>query len=246
MTRTASLTIAALAALLAWSGLSWHTGPARLPGPTTVVRAGLEMVRGEHLLSDAGASLSRVAVGFTCATLAGLALAALTALAGAWAAGVRALLELLRPIPPIAWVPLAVVWFGLGDRSAWFIVGVGAFFPIATQAAWGLSNCPPAYLELARSVGASPLLTLLRVRLPAARPALAAGLRTALGVAWTSVIAAELVGAQSGLGYRIQLHRLTLETEKVMAGMAFIGILGGLMGRLAAWLEQAVLRDAAT
>jgi ABC-type nitrate/sulfonate/bicarbonate transport system permease component len=244
MTRTLSLLITTVAALVLWSGLSALEGPGRLPGPWAVLRAGVEMVRAEHLLDDAGASLSRVAVGFAGAALAGLTLAALTSLAGHRAAGLRALLELLRPVPPIAWVPLAVLWFGLGDRSAWFIVGVGAFFPIATQAVWGLSNCPPAYLELARSLGASPALTLLRVRVPAALPALAAGLRTALGVAWTSVIAAELVGAQSGLGYRIQLHRLTLETDKVIAGMACIGLLGGLMGRLGAWLERVLVQDA--
>lgn len=245
MARTASLWITALGVFAAWLGLAHALGPTRLPSPLAVARAGSEMLAEGGLLLDVRASLTRVAVGFTAAALLGLAVAALVTLAGRWGDGLRALIEALRPIPPIAWVPLAVLWFGLGDGSAWFIVGLGAFFPIAAQAVWGLGHCPEAYLELARSLGASASLTLLRVRLPAALPALAAGLRTGLGVAWTSVIAAELVGAQSGLGYRIQLHRLTLETEKVLAGMACIGLCGALMGRLGNWLERRLAGDGA-
>ena len=138
-------------------------------------------------------------------------------------------------------MPLAILWFGLGDHSAWFIVFVGAFFPIYIQVAWALSHCPPEWLELADSLGAGRRLTLLRVRLPAAAPEVVAGLRTGLGLAWTSVIAAELVGAQSGLGYRIQMHRLVLETEGVIVGMLTIGLLGYGMSLLARGLERRLL-----
>ena len=167
-----------------------------------------------------------------------MAVVGLTALTGRWGQGLRAVLELLRPIPPIAWVPLAILWFRLGDASAWFIVFIGAFFPIYVQVAWALTACPDRWLELSRSLGASPWLTLLRVRLPSAAPQVAAGLRVGLGLAWISVIAAELVGAQSGLGYRIQMHRLMLETEGVMVGMLSIGLLGFAMGALARGLER--------
>lgn len=230
--------LALLASLLAWQLLAWGFDSPALPGPMLVARAGVEQLSGGALLKDIGASLGRVAVGYLIAALAGVGLGTLTGVAGRIGEPVRAVLELLRPIPPIAWVPLAILWFGLGDRAAWFIVFVGAFFPIYIQVALAVAACPPQWLELAESVGAGWWLTLWRVRLPAAAQQIAAGLRTGLGLAWTSVIAAELVGAQSGLGYRIQMHRLMLETEGVIVGMACIGALGFAMSAAAGWIER--------
>lgn len=233
--------LAAAAALGAWAVAALVADSPILPGPAAVAAAALELLADGQLLVDAAASLKRVFVGFSLAAAAGLSLGCATALAGRWGEGPRSVLETLRPIPPIAWVPLAILWFGLGDPSAWFIVFVGAFFPIYIQVAWALSHCPPRWLELAESLGASRRLTLLRVRLPAAAPEMLAGLRTGLGLAWTSVIAAELVGAQSGLGYRIQMHRLVLETEGVIVGMLTIGLLGFGMGAIARGLERRLL-----
>ncbi len=233
--------LALFLALSLWQvGALMARSPA-LPGPVTVAAAGAEMLAEGALLADIGASLGRVAVGFCIASVLGVGLGVLTGVAGRAGEPARAVLELLRPIPPIAWVPLAILWFGLGDRAAWFIVFVGAFFPIYIQVALAVARCPPEWLELAESLRASPRLVLLRVRLPAAAPQIAAALRTGLGLAWTSVIAAELVGAQSGLGYRIQMHRLVLETEGVMVGMACIGILGFSMSVGASWLERRVI-----
>jgi len=230
--------IVAATAVTVWAlGASYADSPI-LPSPLAVAHAAVDQLRDGDLLIDAAASLKRVLVGYTLAAAAALILGALTALTGRWGHGLRAVLEVLRPIPPIAWVPLAILWFKLGDASAWFIVFIGAFFPIYVQVAWALSACPERWLELSRSLGASPGLTLLRVRLPAAAPQVAAGLRVGLGLAWISVIAAELVGAQSGLGYRIQMHRLMLETEGVIVGMLAIGTLGFAMGDVARRLER--------
>lgn len=227
-----------LLALAAWAlAARLWPGPS-LPGPGAVVEAAWILGREGHLARDVGASLVRVLVGYGAAAVAGVALGALASALGRWGRGLGRVLEVLRPIPPIAWIPLAILWFGLGDHSAWFIVFVGAFFPIFSQVAWALSACPEPWLELARSLGASRRQVLLRVRLPAAMPHVLAGLRTGLGLAWTSLIAAELVGAQDGLGYRIQMHRLVLETEGVMVGMLCIGILGAAMGALARWAER--------
>ena len=212
-----------------------------LPGPLVVAEAGLEMLWSGALLKDIAASLSRVAVGFTVASLLGVGLGIATGVAGRTGEPIRSVLELLRPIPPIAWVPLAILWFGLGDKAAWFIVFVGAFFPIYIQVSLALARTPPEWMELAESLRASPGLTLIRVRLPAAAPQITAALRTGLGLAWTSVIAAELIGAQSGLGYRIQMHRLVLETEGVIVGMVCIGVLGFTMSSVATRLERRLI-----
>jgi ABC-type nitrate/sulfonate/bicarbonate transport system permease component len=232
---------ALLVALSIWQLGAVVADSPTLPGPVTVVVAGGEMLLDGDLLEDIAASLSRVAVGFCLASTLGVGLGVVTGVAGRAGEPVRSVLELLRPIPPIAWVPLSILWFGLGDKAAWFIVFVGAFFPIYIQVALALARCPPEWLELAESLQASPRLRLLRVRLPAAAPQIAAALRTGLGLAWTSVIAAELVGAQSGLGYRIQMHRLILETEGVMVGMGCIGILGFAMSGAASWLERRLI-----
>ena len=234
----ASSALTVVGALVAWAGLAAVLQSPALPGPQAVLREGATMLQSGVLIEDLLASLSRVLVGFAAAAVVGVGLGALTSLGGRATAGLRTLADLLRPIPPIAWVPLAILWLGLGDPSARFIVFIGAFFPIFVQTCWALDRCPPAYLELARSLGASPGLTLWRVRLPAAAPGIAAGLRTGLGLAWTSVIAAELVGAQSGLGYRIQALRIMLVTEGVVVGMVTIGLAGLAMDRLAAALER--------
>jgi ABC-type nitrate/sulfonate/bicarbonate transport system permease component len=233
--------LALLCALLLWQLLAWQADSPALPGPLLVAHAAVEQLKDGALLADASASLSRVAIGYLLAATAGVTLGAATGVAGRAGEPIRSVLELLRPIPPIAWVPLAILWLGLGDRAAWFIVFIGAFFPIYIQVALAVARCPPQWLELAESLGASPALTLLRVRLPAAAPEIAAALRTGLGLAWTSVIAAELVGAQSGLGYRIQMHRLMLETEGVIVGMATIGALGFAMSAAAAAAERRAL-----
>ncbi len=230
---------AVLLALVAWELVARRMGSPALPPTSRVAVAAVEMAA-NGLVDDMAASLGRVLVGFGAAAVAGLALGGLVAVGGTVGAGVLGAVQLLRPIPPIAWVPLAILWCGLGDRSAWFIVFVGAFFPIFTQVAWALAGTPPPYLELAKSLGASDWLTLTRVRFPAAAPGIAAGLRTGLGLAWTSVVAAELVGAQSGLGYRIQMHRLVLETDGVLVGMACIGALGFGMDLIARRIERRV------
>ncbi|MFZ5475157.1 MAG: ABC transporter permease [Myxococcota bacterium] len=234
MTRAAPAVALALA-LAGWEAAARIAASPTLPGPIAVLRAVPTM---DGLGGDLVASVERVVIGYLLAVAAGLAVGAVTGLSRRLGGGLGFVLNLLRPIPPIAWVPLAILWFGLGDRSAWFIVFVGAFFPIFVNVAWPLANTPAPYLELARSLGATRWQVLTRIRLPAAAPQIVAGLRTGLGLAWTSVIAAELVGAQQGLGYRIQMHRLTLDTEGVVASMACIGLCGYLMDLGARALER--------
>lgn len=225
-----------------WAAWAWRWPSPALPGPGEVLGALVDAAREGPLLVDLVASLRRVLRGYALAIALALPLGAFAALGGRWGAGLRDLAAALRPIPPLAWVPLAILWFGLGDPSAVFIVGIGAFFPVFLETAWWLSRPPAPLMELAAALGASPWQTLRAVRLPAAAPGLLGGLRTGLGLAWTSVIAAELVGAQSGLGYRVQALRLGLDTAGVMATMAVIGALGAAMDAALAALSRRILR----
>ncbi len=235
----AGLTLTAV--VLAWELLARLLAAPALPSPSAVGSMAWWLAEEGTLATDLIDSLTRVWTGFSVAAVLGLSLGAAGALGGRWTAGLRALVAVLRPIPPIAWIPLSILWFGLGDPSAWFIVFVGAFSPIFVQTCWALSRCPRGFLELAHSLGAGSWLTFKRVRIPAAAPGVVAGLRTGLGLAWTSVIAAELVGAQSGLGYRIQMHRVVVETDGVIVGMVCIGLCGLAMDTLARQVERRIV-----
>ncbi|MBL8616973.1 MAG: ABC transporter permease [Deltaproteobacteria bacterium] len=234
--------VAPIAALALWALLAAVWSSPRLPGPLAVAIALAEAALNGPLWADLGASLSRVGRGWALAAAVGLPLGAAAALGGPLFGGLRLVAGALRPVPPIAWVPLAILWLGLGDHGATFIVAIGASAPIFAQASWGLARCPPQLLEMAHAVGAGRRQVLLGLRLPAALPALSAGLRTGLGVAWTSVIAAELLGAQSGLGYRIGALRLGLDVPGVIAHMLVIGAVGALMDRAVAVAEARLLR----
>lgn len=212
-----------------------------LPPPSRVLAAWGQMLVSQELLRDCLASVLRVSCGFALAAVLGVGLGAVLGIVPAVAKHLRVVLELLRPIPPIAWIPLAVLWFGAGNGGAVFIVTLGAFFPIFVSTCDGISLVPRSYIDIARCFGAGRRLILIDVLLPAALPHVLSGARVGLGTAWMSVIAAELVGAQSGLGFVIQLHRVLLRTDRVIAGMATIGLIGFAMNWTATRLEQRLI-----
>ncbi|GMR05687.1 MAG: hypothetical protein BMS9Abin25_0262 [Gammaproteobacteria bacterium] len=182
-------------------------------------------VRG-WLAQDILASVYRVAAGVFLSFL----LASLMALVSVYwktfpdyvAGGV----EVLRPVPPIAWVPLALVAFGVGDKPAIAIVALGAFFPIWLGMVQGIRNVNPSHLHAAASLGCNHRLLLTDVILPSALPDIAHGLRIGVGLAWFSVVAAEMMGAASGLGYGIQLFSQNLEISRMYVYLLTIGLLG--------------------
>ena len=233
--------IALVVALIAWQLCAQLSGSVLFPTPLACLDAAQLEIQDGILWSNAKASLMRIAIGYSTACVAGLSLGAISGISGGWGAGVRDVLEILRPIPPIAWVPISILWFGLGDSSAWFVVFLGAFFPIFIQVSHAFSNCPKAYLEVAQSYRASSWQTFCWVRIPAAATQIAQGLRVGLGVAWTSVIAAELVGVRRGLGDRIQQLRYVSDYERMIVCMSVIGVLGWLMIFAANQLERRLI-----
>lgn len=179
--------------------------------------------------------------GFTMAAGLGIVLAFGLGMLRAFGVLVMPVLELLRPIPPIAWIPVAMTVFGLGDPSADFVIFIGAFYPILTNTLLGVTSVAPSHLDAAKLLGASPWRTLKQVIWPSSLPSIFAGLRVGLGFAWMCVVAAEMVAASSGLGYEIQLNRQLLRMDRVVAGMMAIGLIGFLMNRAMQYLEQACL-----
>lgn len=196
-----------------------------MPAPTTIAKTAVGMIASGELFYHLLDSLRREAFAFAFALTAiplGIAM-------GWWRVvynQVSPIMEILRPIPPLAWIPLSILWFGLGDEQNQFIIFLGIFFPILVNTIVGVKNIDPSLIRAARSLGASQYKVLLRVVLQGAMPQIITGIRIGLGVGWMALVAAELVGANSGLGFLINDARSMLRTDIIIVGMLTIGIIG--------------------
>jgi NitT/TauT family transport system permease protein len=179
-----------------------------------------------ELIVDSLGSLYRVVVGFAIG--AGLALPLGLAMGSsrivyAW---MNPLVQLLRPIPPIAYIPLSILWFGLGNPPAIFLIALGAFFPVLMNTIAGVRQVDGIFLRAARNLGAGGTTMFLRVILPAAVPYILTGMRIGVGTAFIVVIVSEMIAVNNGLGFRILEAREYFWSDKIIAGMITIGILG--------------------
>ena len=178
------------------------------------------------LITDSIGSLYRVVVGFVIG--AGLALPIGLAMGANpkvydW---LNPLVQLLRPIPPIAYIPLSILWFGLGNPPAVFLIALGAFFPVLMNTIAGVRQVDGIYLRAARNLGASGGTMFLRVILPAAVPYILSGVRIGIGTAFIVVIVSEMIAVNNGLGFRILEAREYFWSDKIIAGMISIGLIG--------------------
>ncbi len=179
-----------------------------------------------ELPHDALASFSRVMGGFAIGSGLALPLGLLMGASGFMYNLFNPLIQILRPIPPIAYIPLAILWFGLGNPPALFLISLGAFFPVLMNTISGVRHVDPLLIRAARNLGAKGLTLFLQVMLPAATPYILTGLRVGIGVAFIVVIVAEMIAVNNGLGYRILEAREFLWSDKIIAGMITIGLLG--------------------
>ena len=203
-----------------------HVSPAILPPPSRVAVRWWDYLTSGELPRDAAATLMRVAVGFVIG--AGLALPL-----GLWMGAAsrvyeffNPLVQILRPIPPIAFIPLSILWFGLGNPPAFFLIALGAFFPVLMNTIAGVRTVDAIYLRAALNLGAPQSTLFRRVLLPAALPSILAGMRVGIGVAFICVIVAEMIAVNNGLGYRILEAREYFWSDKILAGMISIGVIG--------------------
>jgi ABC-type nitrate/sulfonate/bicarbonate transport system permease component len=196
-----------------------------MPAPSSIAKTAAAMISSGELFYNLLASLRREATAFLFAASAiplGMAM-------GWWRViynQVNPVMEILRPIPPLAWIPLSILWFGLGDEQNEFIIFLGMFFPILVNTIVGVKNIEPNLVRAARSLGAPEWKVLWRIVLQGALPQIITGVRIGLGVGWMALVAAELVGASSGLGFLINDARSMLRTDTIAVGMLTIGIVG--------------------
>lgn len=179
-----------------------------------------------ELISDAVASLYRVLLGFFLGAILALPLGILMGASDRIYHLANPTIQLLRPIPPIAYIPVAILWFGLGNPPAVFLITLGAFFPILMNTIAGVRHVDGIYIRAARNLGARPYTMFVHVMLPAATPYILAGARIGIGTAFIVVIVAEMIAVNNGLGFRILEAREYFWSDKIIAGMFSIGLLG--------------------
>lgn len=216
--------------LLIWQiAVSRQSAPL-LPGPLGVVAGIADLMRHGLLLKYVVASLFRVTWGFVLAAL----LAIPMGLAIGWyrraEMAFNPIIQILRPISPLAWIPIAILWFGVGDLAALFLIFVGCFLPLLLTAINAAQSIPSVYVNAGRNFGLSTVGLLYGVLFPAAMPQLIIGLRITLGVAWLVVVAAEMIAVNSGLGFLIiDARNAGNRYDLVVAGMVMIGLIGLLL-----------------
>ncbi|MDB4927565.1 MAG: binding-protein-dependent transport system inner rane component [Myxococcaceae bacterium] len=219
--------LVAAALLLAWHWAVIHTHTRIFPSPEKVARGVRELARRGVLFPYIGASLFRVGSGFLLATLLGVPLGSVMGRYRGAATALNPLVQVLRPISPLAWIPLAIVFFGVTNLSTIFLIFLASFFPIVVSTMNAVRAIPVIYLRAAQNFGFSGLALWARVILPAILPQLLTGLRLALGVAWLVVVAAEMIAVDSGLGYLIlDARNAGKRYDLVVAGMLLIGVIG--------------------
>ena len=246
--RRALAPLGGLVALVAvWHGVSVTVGNATILPPPVAVAGALREMLTDELPQDVAASLAHLGAGYGLGVLTGLVLALLAARFPLFEAVIDPLVEFLRPISAIAWIPIAILMFGISKGVPIFLIFYASLFPIFVNTLDGIRRIDPRLLQAARMLGASRRLVVSHVVLPAALPAVLAGARLSLGVAWMAMVAGELVGAEAGLGWRILWHQEFFAMDKVMATIVAIGVLGYvadaalrlLQARLLAWAPDA-------
>jgi NitT/TauT family transport system permease protein len=221
-----SLTVLALL-IAAWWLVVVQTGSVIFPTPWQVLVGTMELIRDGTLWEHIGASLFRVAVGFSLAVLVAVPLG----LWMGWVSGafttLNPIFQILRPISPIAWIPIAILWFGIGNASPIYLIFISSVFPMIVQTTAGVHTIEQRYLWAAGNFGVSRYTLFRRVVIPAVLPQIIVGMRIGLGVAWLVVVAAEMIALRSGLGYLIiDSRNAGNRYDLVVAGMIIIGLIG--------------------
>ena len=213
---------------LAWEGVARLEliNPAFLPAPSAVAVSAYDLIVSGELFSHLTASIWRALLGFVFGSVVGVILGIATARLPVFRYMSDPLLQMFRAIPSIAFVPLAIFWFGIGETSKVFLIAWGVFFPVWINTFLGVRDFNPLLIRAAATLGAGGLRMLWNVVLPGALPLIIAGLRISLAVALVLLVAAELAGATAGVGYFIQISAQVFRVDQMFVGLLTLGILG--------------------
>jgi NitT/TauT family transport system permease protein len=217
--------------LLLWELITRFSGWSRnvFPDPIAVLNSMGELIVNGTLLKNTVASLFRVSIGFSLAVVFGVPLGIILGRVEVTKLLFNPLIQFLRPISPLAWIPLAMLWFGLGDPPAIFLIFLASFFPMVVSTSVAVESIKPTYFQVAANFNFSRMEVLTKIVIPAITPEVITALRMTIAIAWLVVVAAEMIAVQSGLGYLILDARNALRMDYVMVGMIVIGIIGLLL-----------------
>jgi NitT/TauT family transport system permease protein len=235
--------ITAAIILALWSVAVKTSGTKIFPPPIAVAKAIASLSEKSLLWHYIGDSLARVFAGYVAALITGVPLGFLLGWYAPLARAINPLIQMLRPISPLAWMPLAVIWFGVSNAAPIFLIFLASFFPIVVAAMNGVRNVPPMYLQAGRNFGLTTSQLMIRVVAPAVLPRIIVGLRLAFGIAWVVLVAAEMIAVDSGLGYLIiDARNAGKRYDLVVAGMLMIGVIGLLLDtgirRVEEWISE--------
>jgi ABC-type nitrate/sulfonate/bicarbonate transport system permease component len=209
-----------------WTLLSAFLNPKLFPPPWIVLQAAWEMIASGELWADALQTSVRVLLGFALGSAAGVAIGALLGRIAALRSLLEPIVSFMRNLSPVAIIPLAVLWFGIGETSKYFVVFWGTVFFVMFATMHAVQNVPKIRLRAAQCFGASDARVLVDIIIPSAIPYIWSGMRIALASSIMSVVAAELLAAQSGLGYLIMQSRVMVQTERMFVGLIALASLG--------------------
>lgn len=213
------------------------------PPPLDVWKGIVSLIRDGTLFEHLRVSMGRFAAGYVTAVVSAVLLGlALGLMRRVWAV-IDPIVQVLRPVSPIAWSPFIVLWFGIGNAPAIVIIFLAAFFPVLLSTVSAVRKVEPIYLKVAQNMEMKRIHLLTKIIFPASFPYIANGLHIAIGTSWIFLVSGEMVGAQSGLGYLIVDARNLLRLDLVFAGIIFIGVCGLLLDRLVRLLERWIERQ---
>ena len=219
----------------------WISATLLVP-PTQLLGLMFDLLKTGELLANIQASIIRVFIGFSIGSLIGLFLGLAMGLSRKLERVFAPSFNAFRQISLFAWIPLLILWFGLGESTKYIFIALGAFPAVAINTMGGVANVPKSYLELAKVYEYSRLETIKKIIIPAAFPSIFTGLRLSLGIAWMMVVGAELLAAENGLGYMMTWGRQYFQMDIVMVGVIVIGVIGILLNTGLSRLENHVLR----
>ena len=235
---------AAAVTLLFWQAIctfgGWHE--ALFPSPASTFLGLGELIKDGVLFEDVAASLVRFAVGYLASVLIALAAGLILGWYSKVWAYLNPIAQVLRPVSPVAWLPFIVLFFGIGEAPAIVIIFLAAFFPVLLATVAAVQKLDPVYLKVAQNFGIKEPAVFTKIILPAIFPQIATGLHLALGTAWVFLVAGEMVGAQSGLGFLIIDARNNLRADLLMAAILTIGLLGLLLDSAMTLAERQLYR----
>jgi len=239
---TAVISFVVLLILWALVSAAGVTNPRFLPSPLQVAVTLGEQVANGQLLADLGASTYRILVGFLLATVLAVPIGAIVGISARVEAAVQPLVDFIRYMPVVAFVPLTILWIGVGEEQKWLIIFLGTFFQQVLMVADAVRSVPRSFIDVGETLGLSNGRILSRIVLRASAPRIWDALRITLGWAWTWIVLAELVAATTGLGYRIVLAQRFLQTDLIFAYLIVLGILGLVTDVLMRLIGRALFR----